>query len=552
MTGFIQKISGNRRTIFIIFLMLVLIQLFGYLYLYNRANWITPPGRVHAIQNVDAYYPDVIRQSKLGAWAHTYSLTTYPTPAIYTYLFFIGAGKIAAIFNIDPLVMYEMTRITGGIAVFICTYWLIIVMIPLNLQIPAMFFTIAMETGPAWKNFLDTPISGWAAALPPQALIARHFGLPHHLWAEALGLALVAMIIKTIKKPSLWLPVVVLSLAIAGPLTNPTFFLILITCLFTPWLLYAAKTGAFRQTFFPIALAVFGIGIVGLFTQSQFSAGAPWKYVLESEKSWWTTDYIMVPFVQSFGLFYPFVALLLILVPFGWKRWSRTMQQLFILTFCWSVLPVGLIYLSAFPWIPLVNGRIASDLSPIPIGLLATLSIYAVGQIPLYRRYLTRLVMVLLVFGVILSASLSVVYFMQTMQLQDLAVDHEGDSFTHYPTRNLWDGMMELKHVPVWSHVMILPRVGDIITAFVPLRVYQGEPHDGDIHWLAQRGWSHQFYTGEMPLESLRKFFTENAISYVFLGPEEKYAVLTRTFYPDVLEVIYTNPEVTIFKVKNL
>lgn len=539
-------------TIRIVFLILFCTQLVVYLFLYNRANWITPPGRVHTMQNVDAYYPDVIRQSKLGAWAHTYSLTTYPTPPIYTYLFFIGAGKIARLFNIDPVVMYQITRVTGGIAVFISTFFLVKTMMPLQLQLPALFFTMAFETGPVWSTLLSTPISEWAAASPAQALIARHFGLPHHLWAEAFGIALIAIIIKSIKKSTLINTMAIIFLSVAGPLSNPMFFLILILCLFIPWLLYSAKTNTFRQTFFPIVIATIAIGIVGLFTQSQFSAGAPWKYVLESEKSWWTTEFILHPFIQSFSLFYPFVALLLILVPFGWVRWSPAMQKTFILTLCWSFLPVGMIYLSAFPWIPLVNGRIASDLSPIPIGLFATLSIYAASKVPVFRRSLTILVLLLFALGVGISFSLSVVYFNQTIQQQNKAVFNEGDSFTHYPTLDLWNGMMALKQAPAWSHIMVLPRIGDLLPAYIPIRVYQAQPHDGDKYWLAQRGWSHLFYTGEMSQDNLRGFFTDNNISYVFYGPEEKTATLTPTFYPDVLEVIFQNPEVTIFKVKKL
>lgn len=547
-----KKILASAPSVFVVFLIILFAQLGTYLFQFNHANSVTPTGRVHAMIGTDSYYPDVIRQGKLGAWKHTYSLTTKPTPPIYTYVFFILAGKVAALFNIDPVVMYEITRVTGGIALILATYWLVTVMLPLSLQIPALIFTLVFETGPIWKNLSATPISQWVAASPAQEVIARHFGLPHHQWAEAFGVALIALILKTIIKPSWIAPLGIIFFAFMGPLFNPMFFLIVIVCYFGPWFFYAIKTKTVKQIVSPIVIATCAIAAAGLFTRSQFAAGTPWMYVLPTEKTWWTTDFILIPFLQSFGLFYPFALLTILLAPFGWKNWSPAMQRTFILTLCWSTLPVGMIYLSSIPWIPLVNGRIASDLSPLPIGILSTLVFYAASKIPRIHKILLPLVIIFFLSGLFVSLKLSVTYFTKTLEYQKFAVYNEGESFTHYPTLDLWNGMMALKSVPAWSHIMVLPRMGNIIPAYVPIHVYQGQPHDGDIYWLVERGWSHVFYTGEMPKDDLNKLLTENKISYVFVGPEEKSARKTEEFYPDILKKIFENPEVTIYKVNSL
>ena len=102
----IKKIITNKLSIFIVFLVILFSQLGMYLVQFNHANSITPAGHVHTMIGTDSYYPDVIRQGKMGAWKHTYSLTTKPTPPIYTYVFFILAGKVAALLHIDPVVMY--------------------------------------------------------------------------------------------------------------------------------------------------------------------------------------------------------------------------------------------------------------------------------------------------------------------------------------------------------------------------------------------------------------------------------------------------------------
>jgi hypothetical protein len=539
MISLLKKFITGKQKIRIVLLLVLCIQLALYLFLYQRARWITPPGHVYALQNIEGYYSDVIRQSKLGAWSHTFSFTTLPTPKIYTYLFFIGAGKIAALFNIDPVVMYEITHITGAIAVFVSAFWLITLLLPAGLQIPAIIFTMMFETGPVWGQWTTV----WF--LPP--MLSQHFGLAHHLWSQAIGLTLICIIIRSIQKPS-WITMILIGmLAVIGPLAEPTYFIILITCLFPPWLIYSAVTKNLKKTILPIAIATVGICCAGLFTKWQISISSPWDTFFAVEKSWWTTDYILNPFIQSFSFYYPFILVLLVLTPLSWKKWSTTMQRTFILALCWSILPIGLILLSTASWIPVSNGRIASSLSPIPIGILATLTLYAAGKIEYFRRPAQWLVtfLFLLCFGV--SMFFSVSYFNQLIQAQN----NNRYSWTIYPTVDLWKGMMALKKAPVWSHVMVLPSIGDILPIYVPVRVYQAWLH-GNTDWPYRRGLSHIFYTGEMPPDQLRKLFTENNISYVFYGPEEILATKTTTFYPDVLDVFYANPVVTIYKVRAL
>lgn len=542
----------QKRTIGLFVLFIILVQLGQYVFLYARANRITPKGHVHTIENVDAYYPDVIRQSKMGAWAHTYSLTTEPTPPIYTYLFFIAAGKIAALADIDPVTMYEITRVTGGIAVVMATYWLISLLFPLSLQFPALFFALIVETGPSWRSIISTAPWNWTAALPPQAIIARHFGLPHHTWSEAFGLALLATVVIAIKKKSWYMPLGILFFAICGPLINPTYFLILISCVFPVWTLYVYRRKTLSSALPPIVLSLFGVVCAGVFTKSQFMVGPPWNAVIASEKSWWTTEFILTPFVQSFGLYYPFIVFLFLLLPVTWKHWSPAMRQVFFLSLAWSFLPVGLIYISALPWIPLVNGRIASDLTPIPIALLSTLALYAVTRVQHSKKLAHAVLYGLLVITVSISSLLTVRYHVLSIEDQNDSIQYKGNSFTLYPSRSLWEGMMELKKLPPWSHIMVLPRIGDILIAFLPIRVYQGQPHDGDTDWLVRRGISHRFYTGEMSKEELVDVFAINNISYVFVGPEEKYPRVSKEFYPDILTSIFSNDEVTIYKVTGL
>jgi hypothetical protein len=538
-----------RKKVFLVFLLILIAQLGLYWYLHVRADRITPPGHVHLFADEHASYVPVIRQSKNGEWAYTFPYTTLPMSKIYNYLFFIGAGKIAAIFNIDPVVMYEITRVTGGIAVLVTTYWLITLLFPTSLHIPAIIFTMLFETGPMWSTMLHISVWQWKTSYNIPALLDRNFYLAHHLWAEALGLALLVVIFRAIQKPSRRMLLFTLILSVAAPIVNPTFSIILVPCLFIPWLFWAAATKSLKRTFLPITIAIAGIGGVSLWTLQQYSsAGQPWSTAAVIQKSWWTTSDILTPFFQSQVLFYPFVVILLILVPLTWNKWSSEMRRTFVLALCWSVLPIGLIYLSAIPWFPLVNGRIATDLSMVPIGILSTFVFYAVGLTKWFRRYLKLLIVFIFLLITGASLFLSEVYVTQMLQNQDQTAI-PGNSWVKYPTTDFWNGMMALKNIPLWSHIMVYPNTANVLPIYLPVRVFLPSTYEG-YGWKERNDQSYFFYTGELSNDDLHKLLIENAISYVFVGPEELNSLKTPTFYPDTLDVMYKNPEVTIYKVR--
>lgn len=530
----------KRNILFLICIMGV--QMALYLFLANREVTLTPLGHVHAMMQIDTYYPDIIRQSKMGRWVVIDDHTTLPAPKVRSYVFFILAGKIAALFNIDPVSMYEILRITGAVYVFLATYLFITQFLPPALHTLAILFTLVIETGPTM--FLTAASLG-------QFTIFRHFGLPHHLWGEALGLTLMFLLFKAIKRPSHRLLVSIFILGFMGTATLPSYFVIITASVFMPWLLYGVATKTIKKIGPPVILATLSILAAGLWIKYEFSKGPPWDAMVAVEKSWWTTEFIMVPFVQSLSLFYPFVFTLFLMAFKSWSQWSKQIKLAVILAGGWSIIPFALIYLAALPWFPIVNGRIASDVTPVPFGILSTLGIYAIWQQIKHMPWAKTAGQLLIIVFTAFSLCLSILYYKQALKAQDKAVYNEGYSWTLYPTLELWEGMMALKKVPPFSHVMILPRIGEMITAYVPVRAYQSAPLTF-VDWLYRRGQSHLFYTGTLEFNELRELLRLNNISYVFWGPEEKTALKTPSLYPDILEVFFQNSEVTIFKIKKL
>ena len=435
---------------------------------------------------VDTYYPDIIRQSTFGRWEVIRRSHDASCAESARLCLFYPGGKSGRFFHIDPVSMYELLRVTGAIFIFIATYLLITQLLPPTYHVVAILLTLVVDTGPLVMNMMNTSIFGWTAANPSQFTLSRHFGLPHHLWGEAMGLMLIYMTFRAIKKPSNWTLFTMFLFGFIGTVTLPSYFVIIAACVFMPWILYAFVTKTTKQTLLPVIFSILVILAAGLWVKYEFDKGPPWNALVAVEKSWWSTSEVIIPYVQSFALFYPFILALLLLVPTGFSRWSKSLRQSVFLSVSWSVLPVVLIYMSKASWFPVANGRIATDLSPVPFGLCATLGVYALWQ---KIRHIPRAKPVAItLFSIFMAISLffSFLYFRQTLAAQDKAVFNEGYSWTLYPTYDVWNGMMALKGVPPFSHVMINPRIGELITAYLPLRVYQSAPLTFT-DWLVRR-----------------------------------------------------------------
>ncbi|MBI5614390.1 hypothetical protein HY947_05675 [Candidatus Gottesmanbacteria bacterium] len=542
-----MSLLSRHRTIIFVLLALT-IQLSVYFFLARHESSITPPNHVHTLHPLDLYYPAIIRESKLGAWTITDPYTTLPTPAIHAYVFFILAGKIAALFRIDPIAMYELSRILGGVFLFIAIYWCMTKLLPKSLHIIALLFALAVDTGPVWTDIVSKPMMQWSAAMSGETLTERAFGLPHHTIGEALGLIVLTLIIRTIKTPTVLLLAVIFLLSFTGTSFAPPYFIILATCLYLPWLLYALATKSIKKTFPPILFSFAGIVLAGLWIKFEFSKGTPWSDYVAVEKAWWPMREVFLKFIQSFSLYYPFVLLLIIFTPHSLKKWPKAIRQTLFLVSCWSILPFGLIVLSALSFFPIANGRIASDVSQVPMSFLATFGVYALWQTIKPFRHAKKFLMTILLLWTGFSLLLSTSYIKRSLEEHIRSRDKEDFGWTLYPTTYLWDGIMALREVPLYSHVMVLPHVGALLPTYFPVHVYSGPPYSYT-DWWKKRYTSHRFYTGQMSGSEVDAFLAKNAISYVFYGPEEVMATKTSLFYPDRLEIQYQNPEVTIFKV---
>jgi uncharacterized membrane protein len=95
---------------------------------------------------------------------------------------------------------------------------------------------------------------------------------------------------------------------------------------------------------------------------------------------------------------------------------------------------------------------------------------------------------------------------------------------------------------------MVREMYGEMLPAFGPVSSFIGGAH-GFPDW-GQRQWiTGYFYSGTITSEEARTILHDNNIQYVFWGSDEKNLTRTTTLYPDILQPIFKNNEVTIFKV---
>lgn len=106
-----------------------------------------------------------------------------------------------------------------------------------------------------------------------------------------------------------------------------------------------------------------------------------------------------------------------------------------------------------------------------------------------------------------------------------------------------------MKNLPQQSNVMVKEYFGEMLPAFGPVSVYIGGGH-GFTDWLERRWIAEHFYKAQLSDKDARELLQKEHITHVFWGPDEKSFSNTTTLYPTILESIFTNSDVTVYKVK--
>ena len=322
-------------TPFTITVILFLLQLSIFLWLTLRPFAINPSNRASNMLYGQGAYTSFIRQAKEGAWTLYNAYTTRPTPSISIMLLYVFLGKIAAIFSFDPVFVYMIARVLGGLTLFLATYWFVTVVVPKKLQPVALLFALGVEPGPLVTAI--TSIRTISLAPPaifsyyPQEIMQRHFGLPHRVLAEALGLFLLGNVFCIVKRWSWPRLATICIIALIGTVMMPAYNSVLVLTVFAAWGLWALARKDSKRVVPAIVVIVLTMAAVALLTKTQMDLGYPWKNFNLDEKRWVTDPDLLMNYLSSLLLYLPGAIICWTWLAFAWRRVDTGMKLLAVL-----------------------------------------------------------------------------------------------------------------------------------------------------------------------------------------------------------------------------
>lgn len=518
-------------------------QLIVFLIVTIRPFHLAPPKHIYTVLSKNYlypifFYPSMILQAKDGAWSILDTHTTAFQKRVAAQWFFILAGKIAQLGNIEPAYLFLLLQGLGGVALFAATYICITRLLPASFHLAALLFALSIEVGPL------TAMSARIPAFDAQILVFRNFGLAHHAWGLAMGLFALYLLFQAWYEPTKTRFVGVFLVSFAATIILPPLMLTIGLTVCPMLMLRAMMTGRIKKLALPLLLALIAIGIVGVQTNIAFTlAGPPWDSWTPSEKSWWDSRQILYQYGRSLLLYIPFFILLSISLPFRWKVWSQELRDLVVAFISWILLPILLIPLSEFDFFPIANMRIVDGYHFIPAGILAAIGLLqSITLLPIRAQ---KTVCTVLISGVVgVSLFLSIGYHANVLSTQQNIQD------THaYPAKTTWEAVQFLRTVPRESGVLAREWFGEIIPGFANVRVYIGGTH-GFPDWLDRKRHVEEFFTGTVSDTKAADFLRSNDIDYVFYGPDEQALTTTSSLYPKILTSVFDSQTAMILAVK--
>jgi hypothetical protein len=491
-------------------------------------------------------YTSLIRQSRDGAWKTITTHTTRPTPELYVHTFFIFLGKIAAIFNIDPPMMYMASRMAAAVILFWCTYFFVTTLLPKTLHAPALFFILALEPGPMLSHIGWNP-ELWRPSIfsyYPQIVSLRHFGLPHHTLGEALGLLTITLLFLTINRPSvsrfLWLAIATL----LGVNVLPPYFIIISICVLLPWCLWSLIQKVLPKTVVPMAVTVGIIAVVSLFLKQQMSQGYPAKDFNIDEKRWVTNFDVLISYLSTLILYIPFIALVWARLLWVWKKMNANTKFLIYIMSAWILIPPLLVPLTSYPWFPLANFRLMDGYNYAPAGILAAIGFVMIGSL-FKRKSISQFIA-----GFSMTATIIGTGFLSWHYTNIILTEQSYPWTNVYIANDHYKAFKFLETVPNMSGVMITNHFGEIATEYAPVRAYIGST-PGFVDW-DERFWVlGKFYSQSFTTLEAKELLKRENITYVYYGDAEKGINSKGTpLYPDLLVSVFESPVVSIYKVK--
>ncbi|HUD19824.1 MAG TPA: hypothetical protein VMR81_05250 [Patescibacteria group bacterium] len=510
---------------------LLLVQLSLFLFLSVRPNRIAPPDREYPPIGYGYYYVNVMRQAIDGAWDVRDPSSTRPVPRIHIFTFFTILGKLAKITKTDPVLIYELFHVGGGVVLFFISYWFICILLPKSYHFFAVLLVLGYELIPV--NNIGFPFTA-------HSLIARHFGLPHHVWGEVFGLLSFGYLYILCKKISVAGVIMLFILGIIATQMLPSYMFSVGIPVFVTIFIYTIFTKGIKNALIPMVALGLSMLIMGISLHVESQKGIPFSNLVSEEKSWATNSGLIISYLTSCIVYIPFLIMLAVISVKKWRIWNSQIHLTILLCTAWILFPLIGFQLSLQSWFPIANWRLVEGTHYVPLGILSAIGLvqfFSLISHPYWKRVVT---MISLISILLYSGCALTIYTRKKMDLQNTFWSNI------YPLKSTMRAIYFLNTLPKQSGIMVREYVGEIIPGFADVHVFIDGPI-GYPDWPQRQWLSQQFFSGTLTDAAALKLLKDNHIDYVFDGQDEQALTTTPKLYPSILTPIFSTDSVVIF-----
>ena len=481
-----------------------------------------------------AIYINYIRQGLEGKSTLTDRFTTEAHGGRLVNPYYLVLGRIGRVCSItDPLFLYHTARVTMSVVWILVVYQYIhMTLSSKRARLSAFFFFLFSTSYPLIQKtphgFSITSYMFWWTEMDP---LVRTTFLPAHTTGHIL-LLLTIMAFTPQTKTTLRLFLFSLLGTVAGFIGGlfHTPSLILPLIILPVWSLITRKWQRFL--FISIGLSLSSLSFVIL--SRQFTV-FPWTIAWEYEQKAFA-----IPFVEYILGFGPIVPLALLGIFVGNAKANN--KILWSLWTGFGLLVIPILSILQFVQIPFLQSLPLSNVRFLQIALIVPLSLLSGTSILWIHKTLGNIATGIVL--IILTGNMIVTSF-GSQAFTPLFKDPE----FKYPSTSWMQAVQSLHRQHASGAVLSLPFTGLSIGMYTNRTVYIAR-YLATVDFERKLNLTWAFYTQKMPLCTAFSFLTENHITEVFYGFDEKRAGGDSIKYP-FLTLSYSYADTQIFTVQN-
>jgi hypothetical protein len=571
----ILKLSGSHFIFFLIVTAVIIGLNLTPLILQSRH---APTGRTFSLihNNVQDFYfyQSIMNEGANGSWltSDPYTNVTHQPSIIFAY--FVWLGKLSHLLGISYALMYHLCRIVLSILFFAAAYRLLLL---LKIPYPRAAYLFFLFETPLIRNTVNGPIPfmNWWTGMDP---IRRAGYLPHHMFG---GLFLILTIICLIKffdvQKVKYLAMMVLFAFLLAFVHTPSLFILLI--IIPPaliiYLILNAKSyyaGDVRRGAPPagppagglrvavragsgrtrvnilsskLTTGLFIFWVIGFLTLLimvlQTGRGFPWSQYIAWEKD------LQLPILPelpgALGILIP-AALIGTVITIASKRFNR------ILIVSWLIIPY--LFIPFARKLNISDIRLVQGVPYLPLAILSILGLNIVQEVVkviIRTKVNIRFIGNHALMGIFLIIFTLLTYPAINWSVRDQIREYWPIYSNVYLDNRIFGAFSFVNRtLPAKTVTLSTFYTGNYLPVFTNTKSFMGHSgYTADVN--NKEILVNQFFKGKMTATQANKFLTDNKITLVFQGPDEK-PLTENLLYPEILKPVYNQPAVTLYVLK--